>query len=305
MLVKVLLLLLEGLIFLKHQTNAKPWTYPLGFVSDFHGDIEPEETSASGHSHYTPIQSRSGLTQPSEADISNKLLSDKNNALQIISGLFNSVKTGATKKEQSTSSKSHQSSVKPVRPKRLTYLPPPQENPLKQMRDNIKSIIASTFSGTEQSLLNGKDIITIFTQKIPGTDIDFRKLLRKRRTQLMELLKKENLIGLMEEVGQLYGERGTLNIPYNLRRLASKYQGNFKYATKRLKNFKTNISGILDGLKNPETPSAFSAPIYLTRDPFPVTNLLPLDAESPLSARDQIMLQYATVIVGGALVLAL
>jgi len=41
------------------------------------------------------------------------------------------------------------------------------------------------------------------------------------------------------------------------------------------------------------------------RDPFPVTNLLPLDAESPLSARDQIMLQYATVIVGGALVLAL
>ena len=72
MLVKVLLLLLEGLIFLKHQTNAKPWTYPLGFVSDFHGDIEPEETSASGHSHYTPIQSRSGLTQPSEADISNK-----------------------------------------------------------------------------------------------------------------------------------------------------------------------------------------------------------------------------------------
>ena len=81
----------------------------------------------------------------------------------------------------------------------------------------------------------------------------------------MELLKKENLIGLMEEVGQLYGERGTLNIPYNLRRLASKYQGNFKYATKRLKNFKTNISGILDGLKNPETPSAFSAPIYLTR----------------------------------------
>ena len=81
----------------------------------------------------------------------------------------------------------------------------------------------------------------------------------------MELLKKENLIGLMEEVGQLYGERGTLNIPYNLRRLASKYQGNFKYATKRLENFKTNLSGILAGLKNSETPSTFSAPIYLTR----------------------------------------
>lgn len=96
----------------------------------------------------------------------------------------------------------------------------------------------------------------------PEIETDFGQLLRKRKTQLKDLLKMENLIGLMEQVGDLYGERGTLNIPYNLQKLVQKYQGNFKQSNPSLKNLQANMKSILDGLRLPEpVPS----PTYLTK----------------------------------------
>lgn len=159
----------------------------------------------------------------------------------------------------------------------------------------------------------------------PEIDTDFGQILRKKKTQLKELLSMENLIGLMGQLGELYGERGSLNIPYNLRRLVKKYQGNFKHSSTKLKNLQANVKGILDGLRLSGSPPLPGPPAtYLTKvksfsqgllniqwllineckEPIPVTNLLPLDPESPLSPRDQIMLQYASVIIGGALILA-
>ena len=74
----------------------------------------------------------------------------------------------------------------------------------------------------------------------------------------------ENLMGLMGQVGELYGERGSLNIPYNLRRLVKTYQGNFKHSNTRLKNLQSNVNDILDGLRPSDTPPT-PPPTYLTK----------------------------------------
>ena len=98
----------------------------------------------------------------------------------------------------------------------------------------------------------------------PEIDTDFGQLLRKKKTQFKELLTMENLMGLMGQVGELYGERGTLNIPYNLRRLVKTYQGNFKHSNTRLKKLQVNVNDILDGLRPSDTPTA-PPPTYLTK----------------------------------------
>ncbi len=68
-----------------------------------------------------------------------KLLTDKTNALPIISGLFNPLQSAA-KKESPNSSKHHRSSV--ATPAYPQY--PQQENTIRAVRENIKSAIAST-----------------------------------------------------------------------------------------------------------------------------------------------------------------
>ena len=117
-------------------------------------------------------------------------------------------------------------------------------------------------SGAEEALLNAKYAVNI--PEVPEIDTDFGQLLRKKKTQLKELLTMENLMGLMGQVGELYGERGSLNIPYNLRRLVKTYQGNFKHSNTRLKNLQSNVNDILDGLRPSDTPST-PPPTYLTK----------------------------------------
>ena len=117
-------------------------------------------------------------------------------------------------------------------------------------------------SGAEEALLNAKYAVNI--PEVPEIDTDFGQLLRKKKTQLKELLTMENLMGLMGQVGELYGERGSLNIPYNLRRLVKTYQGNFKHSNKRLKNLQANVNDILDGLRPSDTPPT-PPPTYLTK----------------------------------------
>ena len=117
-------------------------------------------------------------------------------------------------------------------------------------------------SGAEEALLNAKYAVNI--PKVPEIDTDFGQLLRKKKTQLKELLTMENLMGLMGQVGELYGERGSLNIPYNLRRLVKTYQGNFKHSNTRLKNLQANVNDILDGLRPSDTPPT-SPPTFLTK----------------------------------------
>ena len=117
-------------------------------------------------------------------------------------------------------------------------------------------------SGAEEVLLNAKYVMNI--PEAPEIDTDFGQLLRKKKTQFKELLTMENLMGLMGQVGELYGERGTLNIPYNLRRLVKTYQGNFKHSNTRLKKLQVNVNDILDGLRPSDTPTA-PPPTYLTK----------------------------------------
>ena len=117
-------------------------------------------------------------------------------------------------------------------------------------------------SGAEEALLNAKYAVNI--PEAPEIDADFGQILRKKKTQLKELLTMENLMGLMGQVGELYGERGSLNIPYNLRRLVKTYQGNFKHSNKRLKNLQANVNDILDGLRPSDTPPT-PPPTYLTK----------------------------------------
>ena len=116
-------------------------------------------------------------------------------------------------------------------------------------------------SGAEEALLNAMNI-----PEAPEIDTDFGQILRKKKTQLKELLSMEILIGLMGKLGELYGERGSLNIPYNLRRLVKKYQGNFKHSSTKLKNLQANVKGILDGLRPSGTPPLPGPPAtYLTK----------------------------------------
>ena len=110
--------------------------------------------------------------------------------------------------------------------------------------------------------LNANYVMNI--PEAPEIDTDFGQLLRKKKTQFKELLTMENLMGLMGQVGELYGERGTLNIPYNLRRLVKTYQGNFKHSNTRLKKLQVNVNDILDGLRPSDTPTA-PPPTYLTK----------------------------------------
>ena len=111
------------------------------------------------------------------------------------------------------------------------------------------------------ALLNAMNI-----PEAPEIDTDFGQILRKKKTQLKELLSMENLIGLMGQVGELYGERGSLNIPYNLRRLVKKYQGNFKHSNAKLKNLQAKVNGILDELRLSGTlPPPGPPATYLTK----------------------------------------
>lgn len=121
----------------------------------------------------------------------------------------------------------------------------------------------SILSGAEEALLNAMNIVSI--PEAPEIDTDFGQLLRKKKTQLKEVLNMENLMGLMGQVGELYGERGALNIPYNLGRMVQTYQGNVKHSQSlRLKNLQENVNGILDGLRPSDAPPA-PPPTYLTK----------------------------------------
>ena len=121
----------------------------------------------------------------------------------------------------------------------------------------------SILSGAEEALLNAMNIVNI--PEAPEIDTDFGQLLRKKKTQLKEVLNMENLMGLMGQVGELYGERGALNIPYNLGRMVQTYQGNVKHSqSQRLKNLQANVNGILDRLRPLDAPPA-PPPTYLTK----------------------------------------
>ena len=105
------------------------------------------------------------------------------------------------------------------------------------------------------------------------------------------IIRNKNLAEMMQRMRDLikYRQISVANVGSALKGLIS---------TDQLERLQWRLRSLISNIKIP-------SPSYLTRKPIPVTNVYPIDQSSPLSVKEQIILQYMIVILGGAFLLAI
>ena len=180
-----------------------------------------------------------------------------------------------------------------IRPKYQQQVPAAgsvKANPLKEIENILLGAISDTgdlVSGARSKIKQFiSDDVSILSNSnfdhVGKMIIDKKKELRK---VIGNLFSKDNFKDLLILLEQKYGrgQEALLNLEYDVRSLVQKYQKNHKVGNDKLKGL---VSGFTKDIKIP-----------VAKKP-KLPNL-------PLSPQDQLMVQYAFIIIGGALVLAL
>ena len=153
--------------------------------------------------------------------------------------------------------------------------------------DDIKSAFAKAVFNGERFLLNAKNVLKdLFlndAETLKNGKLTFLQWLRNEKeiagAHLGNIIRNERLPGLGE----------------SLRRVKAAMAG--LVTNTELHSLRGKIRKALSDIRLPTTS-------YLTRKPVAVANVYPVDNSSPLSVREQIVLQYMIVILGGAMILA-
>lgn len=147
--------------------------------------------------------------------------------------------------------------------------------------DQLKTAVAKAVFNGERFVLNAKNVLSDLLLEDADT-------LKNGKLSFLQWLKNEKEIA-GANIGNIVRNKNPADILQGMRDLISGKTG-------------ANISSALKGLtSNIKIPP----PSYLTRKPIPVTNVYPIDQSSPLSVKEQIILQYMMVILGGAFLLAI
>ena len=153
--------------------------------------------------------------------------------------------------------------------------------------DDIKSAFAKAVFNGERFLLNAKNVLKdLFlndAETLKNGKVTFLQWLKNEKeiagAHLGNIIRNERLPGLTETVRSVRSALAGLMTSTELHSLRVKMR---------------------KALSDMRIPTAS----YLTRRPVAVANVYPVDKSSPLSVREQIVLQYMIVILGGAVILA-
>ena len=163
--------------------------------------------------------------------------------------------------------------------------------------DQLKTAVAKAVFNGERFVLNAKNVLSDLLLEDADT-------LKNGKLSFLQWLKNEKEIA-GANIGNIVRNKNPADILQGMRDLISGKTGaNISSALKgltstdELKRLRWKLQSLISNIKIPP-------PSYLTRKPIPVTNVYPIDQSSPLSVKEQIILQYMMVILGGAFLLAI
>ena len=168
--------------------------------------------------------------------------------------------------------------------------------------DQIRTALAKAVFNGERFVLNAKNVLSDLLLEDADT-------LKNGKLSLLQWIKNEKEIA-GANIGNIIRNKSLAEILQRIRDLISGEKvANLGSALKGLISTDEleKLAWKIQSLKIPpiKLPSLSDSPSYLTRKPIPVTNVYPIDQSSPLSVKEQIVLQYLVVILGGAFLLAI
>ena len=175
----------------------------------------------------------------------------------------------------------------------------PTSAQIKDPFDQIKTAVAKAVFNGERFVLNAKNVLSDLLLEDADTlkngKLSFLQWLKNEKeiagANIGNIIRNKNLAEMMQRMRDLikYRQISVANVGSALKGLIS---------TDQLERLQWRLRSLISNIKIP-------SPSYLTRKPIPVTNVYPIDQSSPLSVKEQIILQYMIVILGGAFLLAI
>ena len=167
--------------------------------------------------------------------------------------------------------------------------------------DQIKTAVAKAVFNGERFVLNAKNVLSDLLLEdvdiLKNGKLSFLQWIKNEKeiagANIGNIIRNKNLAEMMQRMRDLILGKKVVNIGSALKGLIS---------TEELERLRWKVRSVASNIKIPSPPSL---PSYLTHKPIPVTNVYPIDHSSPLSVKEQIILQYMFVILGGAFILAI
>ena len=163
--------------------------------------------------------------------------------------------------------------------------------------DQIKTAVAKAVFNGERFVLNAKNVLSDLLLEdvdiLKNGKLSFLQWIKNEKeiagANIGNIIRNKNLAEMMQRMRDLILGKKVTHIGSALKGLIS---------TDELERLRLKMGSLFSNIKIP-------SPSYLTRKPIPVTNVYPIDQSSQISVKDQIMLQYIFVILGGAFLLAI
>ena len=162
--------------------------------------------------------------------------------------------------------------------------------------DQLKTAVAKAVFNGERFVLNAKNVLSDLLLEDADTlkngKLSFLQWIKNEKeiagANIGNIIRNKNLAEMVQRMRDLIQGKKVANISSAVKGLIS---------TDELERLRWKMQSLIPKIKIP-------SPSYLTRKPIPVTNVYPIDQSSRLTVKEQILLQYMFVILGGAFLLA-
>ena len=162
--------------------------------------------------------------------------------------------------------------------------------------DQLKTAVAKAVFNGERFVLNAKNVLSDLLLEDADTlkngKLSFLQWIKNEKeiagANIGNIIRNKNLAEMVQRMRDLIQGKKVATISSAVKGLIS---------TGELERLRWKMQSLIPKIKIP-------SPSYLTRKPIPVTNVYPIDQSSRLTVKEQILLQYMFVILGGAFLLA-
>ena len=162
--------------------------------------------------------------------------------------------------------------------------------------DQLKTAVAKAVFNGERFVLNAKNVLSDLLLEDADTlkngKLSFLQWIKNEKeiagANIGNIIRNKNLAEMVQRMRDLIQGKKVATISSAVKGLIS---------TDELERLRWKMQSLIPKIKIP-------SPSYLTRKPIPVTNVYPIDQSSRLTVKEQILLQYMFVILGGAFLLA-
>ena len=179
--------------------------------------------------------------------------------------------------------------------------------------DQIKTAVAKAVFNGERFVLNAKNVLSDLLLEdvdiLKNGKLSFLQWIKNEKeiagANIGNIIRNKNLAEMMQRMRDLNLGKKVVNVGSALKGLIS---------TDELERLRWKVRAVASNIKLPSLPSPPSLPSLpsppslpsLVNKPIPVSNVYPIDQSNPpLSVKEQIILQYMFVILGGAFILAI